>query len=190
MHAFDADGDGHPIESYRDIVIEPFTDLLLHGMGEGLADDRPHYRATGREWRTPPLWACPMSAMPWGCRTPCGSRVGWCDPELPARRRAGIMEAILWHGGEAGRRRTVLGMTSTEREQLLAYVAYPFDDPIFAVDDTPVPEDLDDDGRVDAGDLLQLIAQWGGDGAADIDGNGTVGVDDLLRILRRWGRSC
>ena len=102
------------------------------------------------------------------------------------------MEAILWHGGEAeASRNAVLGMTSTEREQLLAYVAYPFDDPIFAVDDTPVcPEDLDGSGRVDAGDLLQLIAQWGGDGAADIDGNGTVGVDDLLRVLRRWGRSC
>ena len=187
-------GTSHPIESYRDIVIEPFTDLLLHDMGEGLADDRPHYRATGREWRTPPLWALSYVGHAMGLPDTCADpESGGATPNfLHDGRARSIMEAILWHGGEAeASRNAVLGMTSTEREQLLAYVAYPFDDPIFAVDDTPVcPEDLDGSGRVDAGDLLQLIAQWGGDGAADIDGNGTVGVDDLLRVLRRWGRSC
>ena len=34
----------------------PYTDLLLHDMGEGLADGRPDFLADGREWRTPPLW--------------------------------------------------------------------------------------------------------------------------------------
>ena len=37
-------------------TFHPFTDLLLHDMGEGLADNRPDFEATGREWRTPPLW--------------------------------------------------------------------------------------------------------------------------------------
>ena len=36
--------------------INPYTDLLLHDMGEGLADGRPDFEATGKEWRTPPLW--------------------------------------------------------------------------------------------------------------------------------------
>ena len=38
------------------VTIHPYTDLLLHDMGEALADDRPDFRADGREWRTPPLW--------------------------------------------------------------------------------------------------------------------------------------
>src|SRR6185503_15991992 len=36
-------------------MIHPYTDLLLHDMGPGLADDRPDFKASGREWRTPPL---------------------------------------------------------------------------------------------------------------------------------------
>ena len=50
--AFDADGTSHPIESYREIVIEPFTDQLPHDMGEGLVTI-VRTTATGREWRTP-----------------------------------------------------------------------------------------------------------------------------------------
>lgn len=187
-------GTTHPIEAYRDIVIEPFTDLLLHDMGEGLADDRPHYLASGREWRTPPLWALSYVGHAMGLPDTCEDpESGGATPNfLHDGRARSIMEAILWHGGEAeASRNAVLGMNATEREQLLAYVAYPFDDPIFHVDEEPVcPADLDGSGRVDAGDLLQVIAQWGGDGPADLDGDGIVGVDDLLRILLEWGRDC
>ena len=48
--------DSHPMEPLRSQVIFPYTDLLLHDMGEGLADHRPDGQATGTEWRTPPLW--------------------------------------------------------------------------------------------------------------------------------------
>ncbi len=44
-------------------TIRPFTDLLLHDMGEGLADERPDYLAGGSEWRTPPLWGIGLSEM-------------------------------------------------------------------------------------------------------------------------------
>ena len=44
-------------------TIYPYTDLLLHDMGEGLADDRPDYLANGREWKTPPLWGIGLTKM-------------------------------------------------------------------------------------------------------------------------------
>lgn len=46
--------EGRPEQSFQ--LIWPYTDLLLHDMGEGLADYRPEARANGREWRTAPLW--------------------------------------------------------------------------------------------------------------------------------------
>lgn len=68
----------------------PFTDLLLHDMGEGLADHRPEGAATGSEWRTPPLWGIGL------LRT-----VNHDVRLLHDGRARGIEEAILWHGGEA-----------------------------------------------------------------------------------------
>ncbi|HLK37998.1 MAG TPA: di-heme oxidoredictase family protein [Polyangiaceae bacterium] len=68
-------------------TIRPFTDLLLHDMGPGLADGRPDYLASGSEWRTPPLWG-----------------VGLVQPVdgylllLHDGRARGFEEAILWHG--------------------------------------------------------------------------------------------
>ena len=43
--------------------IFPYTDLLVHDMGEGLADFRPEYRANGYEWRTPPLWGIGLTKV-------------------------------------------------------------------------------------------------------------------------------
>lgn len=188
-------GTTHPIAAYRDISIEPFTDLLLHDMGPELADGRPHFDASGSEWRTPPLWGLSyvghVLGLPDTCEDP---ESGGATPNfLHDGRARSLMEAILWHGGEAeSSRNVVLGMTATEREQLLAYVAYPFDDPIFREGDSePVcPQDLDGSGRVDVADLLLLIASWGQPGPADFDGSGTVGVDDLLVILALWGTEC
>jgi CxxC motif-containing protein (DUF1111 family) len=69
--------------------IHPFTDLLLHDMGEGLADGRPDFLANGREWRTPPLWGIGMTET-----------VNRHLFLLHDGRARGFAEAILWHGGE------------------------------------------------------------------------------------------
>ncbi|MGD8608977.1 MAG: di-heme oxidoredictase family protein, partial [Myxococcales bacterium] len=70
--------------------IRPYTDLLLHDMGEGLADDRPAFDADGREWRTAPLWGIG--------RVEAVNRHTFF---LHDGRARGFEEAILWHGGEA-----------------------------------------------------------------------------------------
>jgi CxxC motif-containing protein (DUF1111 family) len=72
--------------------IHPFTDLLLHDMGEGLADNRSDFEASGREWRTPPLWG--LGLVP---------SVNGHNTLLHDGRARGFAEAILWHGGEAER---------------------------------------------------------------------------------------
>jgi CxxC motif-containing protein (DUF1111 family) len=71
-------------------TIQPFTDLLLHDMGEALADGRPDYLATGREWRTPPLWGIGLS-----------EKVNGAGAFLHDGRARNFTEAILWHDGEA-----------------------------------------------------------------------------------------
>ena len=74
----------------RNQTFHPFTDLLLHDMGEGLADGRPDGSATGSEWRTPPLWGLGLV-----------EKVNRHDRLLHDGRARGFAEAILWHGGEA-----------------------------------------------------------------------------------------
>jgi CxxC motif-containing protein (DUF1111 family) len=71
-------------------TLHPYTDLLLHDLGEGLADGRPDSAATGREWRTPPLWGL-------GLLETVGGQVRL----LHDGRARSPEEAILWHGGEA-----------------------------------------------------------------------------------------
>lgn len=71
-------------------IIYPYTDLLLHDMGEGLADGRPDGLATGSEWRTPPLWGIGLT-----------SRVNGHTRFMHDGRARDLTEAILWHGGEA-----------------------------------------------------------------------------------------
>jgi CxxC motif-containing protein (DUF1111 family) len=71
-------------------TFHPFTDLLLHDMGEALADGRPDFEATGSEWRTPPLWGLGLIQA-----------VNGHDRLLHDGRARGFAEAILWHGGEA-----------------------------------------------------------------------------------------
>lgn len=70
--------------------IFPYTDLLLHDMGEGLADNRPDFAADGREWRTPPLWGIGLT-----------QKVNGHNFFLHDGRARSLEEAILWHGGEA-----------------------------------------------------------------------------------------
>lgn len=70
--------------------IQPYTDLLLHDMGDGLADRAPDYLASGSEWRTPPLWGIGLFQV-----------VNGHTNYLHDGRARSIEEAILWHGGEA-----------------------------------------------------------------------------------------
>lgn len=80
----------HEIPALANQTIHPYTDLLLHDMGEGLADHRPDSLASGREWRTPPLWGLGLAqtVLPYS---------GY----LHDGRARTLEEAILWHGGEA-----------------------------------------------------------------------------------------
>ncbi len=92
--------------------IFPYTDLLLHDMGEGLADERPEGEANGRQWRTPPLWGIGLT------RTVSGHEMMLHDG-----RARGALEAILWHGGEAeAARARVQRMSRAERADLLTFI--------------------------------------------------------------------
>ncbi|WP_417241956.1 di-heme oxidoredictase family protein [Celeribacter sp.] len=93
-------------------LIWPYSDLLLHDMGEGLADGRPEGRATGREWRTPPLWGIGLTAQ-----------VSGHTYFLHDGRARSLLEAVVWHGGEAqAARDTVVQMTQADREALLRFL--------------------------------------------------------------------
>lgn len=99
-------------EAQRFQLIWPYTDLLLHDMGEGLADNRPEGNASGREWRTAPLWGAGL------VRTvnPRGSY-------LHDGRARTLLEAIIWHGGEAqAARDRVVAMQPAERAALLRFL--------------------------------------------------------------------
>ena len=93
-------------------LIWPYSDLLLHDMGEGLADGRAEGVASGREWRTAPLWGIGLT------RTVSGHTFFLHDG-----RARNLLEAILWHGGEAeAARERVVAMTGPERASLLAFL--------------------------------------------------------------------
>ena len=105
-------GDAHPLEPLRGQVIYPFTDLLLHDMGEGLADHRPDGLATGTEWRTPPLWGIGLVET-----------VNGHTFFLHDGRARSLEEAILWHDGEASESRdNFMGLTLEERNALLKFL--------------------------------------------------------------------
>ena len=96
----------------RDQTFHPFTDLLLHDMGDGLADGRPDFLATGREWRTPPLWGIGLFAT-----------VNGHTRYLHDGRARNLTEAILWHGGEASSsREAFMKMPKADRAALIAYL--------------------------------------------------------------------
>lgn len=93
-------------------TIRPYTDLLLHDMGDGLADGRPEFQASGRQWRTAPLWGIGLTET-----------VNGHTQFLHDGRARNLLEAILWHGGEAqGARQAVLDFDASERGALLAFL--------------------------------------------------------------------
>ena len=100
------------VPSVSNQTIHPYTDLLLHDMGPDLADNRPDFHASGREWRTPPLWGIGLVR-----------RVNGHTNFLHDGRARDLMEAILWHGGEAeASRQTVKQMSKAERDALIAFL--------------------------------------------------------------------
>ncbi|RKU24769.1 thiol oxidoreductase [Candidatus Poribacteria bacterium] len=100
------------VPSVSNQTIQPFTDMLLHDMGPELADNRPDFRASGTEWRTPPLWGIGL------VRTVNGH-----TNFLHDGRARDLMEAILWHGGEAeASRQAVEQMSKGERDALIAFL--------------------------------------------------------------------
>jgi len=93
-------------------LIWPYTDMLLHDMGEGLSDNRPVGDAQGNEWRTPPLWGIGLT------KTVSGHTYFLHDG-----RARNLLEAVLWHGGEAqDARDNVVQMTLAERNDLIAFL--------------------------------------------------------------------
>ena len=109
---------------------------LLHDMGDGLADDAPieEGSASGREWRTCPLWGNGTGSAVMYPATDAFDPNGHPPPGavyLHDGRARSISEAILWHGGEAQPMRDAfVAMSSEARAALVAYVAYPFADPV------------------------------------------------------------
>lgn len=94
------------------LKIWPYTDLLLHDMGPDLADGRPDFAANGQQWKTPPLWGVGLIHDVNGHRR-----------LLHDGRANGVLEAILWHGGEALRaKQKVLQLNASERQALVAFV--------------------------------------------------------------------
>ena len=93
-------------------LIRPYTDMLLHDMGDGLADGREEFLASGREWRTAPLWGIGLTQT-----------VNGHTQFLHDGRARNLLEAILWHGGEAeAAKQQVLKFDADERAALLAFL--------------------------------------------------------------------
>ncbi len=99
-----------PEQSFQ--LIWPYTDLLLHDMGAGLADNRPEGRANGQEWKTPPLWGIGLT-----------EQVNGHTQFLHDGRARSLLEAILWHGGEAQAARDhVVDLSAEDRNALIKFL--------------------------------------------------------------------
>lgn len=104
--------DSAALEELQGQSIWPYTDLLLHDMGDGLSDHRPSFAAAGNEWRTPPLWG--LGHYP---------TVNGHDRLLHDGRARGVAEAILWHGGEAEAiKQAFVELPASDRLDLIAFV--------------------------------------------------------------------
>jgi CxxC motif-containing protein (DUF1111 family) len=92
--------------------IYPYTDMLLHDMGEGLADNREEFEANGREWKTRPLWGIGLTEITSGHTN-----------LLHDGRARNINEAIMWHGGEANpSKEGFRKLSKADREALLKFI--------------------------------------------------------------------
>lgn len=102
----------HSIAALENQTIRPYTDLLLHDMGDDLADNTPDFLANGNEWRTPPLWGIGIVET-----------VSDHTTMMHDGRARNIEEAILWHGGEAlDSKNAFMAYTAPERNLLLEFI--------------------------------------------------------------------
>ncbi|NRB62607.1 MAG: thiol oxidoreductase [Saprospiraceae bacterium] len=105
-------GKHYRFDALSDQTIRPYTDLLLHDMGPGLADHRPDFRANGQEWRTPPLWGIGLFQT-----------VNDHTFYLHDGRARNLEEAILWHGGEAeATKEAFKALPLAEREAIIDFL--------------------------------------------------------------------
>ena len=101
------------LSSYLEgVTIKPYSDFLLHDMGDALADNRSDFLANGNEWRTQPLWGIGLI-----------STVNKHTFFLHDGRARNIEEAILWHGGEAeNSKKAFKELAKKQREQLISFI--------------------------------------------------------------------
>ncbi|CUH64495.1 putative thiol oxidoreductase [Thalassovita autumnalis] len=93
-------------------LIWPYSDFLLHDMGEGLRDSRPEGIAGNQEWRTPPLWGI-------GLAQAASPEAGF----LHDGRARTLLEAVMWHGGEAARAQNhIRQLPASDRDALIAFL--------------------------------------------------------------------
>jgi len=108
-------GAGHPLAELRSQTIKPYTDLLLHDMGPGLADNYAEGLATGNLWRTSPLWGIGYTDRVMGT----AGKVGY----LHDGRARTLTEAVMWHGGEAAKAsQRFAALSAADRAALLAFL--------------------------------------------------------------------
>lgn len=101
-----------PVAAVANQTFFPYTDMLLHDMGEGLADNRPDFLANGREWRTKALWGIGLTQV-----------VNGHTNFLHDGRAKNITEAILWHGGEAeNAKNNFKNLSASQRNDLLKFM--------------------------------------------------------------------
>jgi len=99
-----------PEQSFQ--LIWPYTDMLVHDMGPDLADELPEGRASGAEWRTPPLWGIGLT-----------KQVSGHTYFLHDGRARSLLEAVLWHGGEARESRDkVVDLPPVDRAALITFL--------------------------------------------------------------------
>ncbi|MCY2962111.1 MAG: c-type cytochrome [Planctomycetota bacterium] len=102
----------HPLAELRNQTIHPYSDLLLHDLGEGLADNMGDGTATAAQWRTTPLWGIGLTRL-----------VGGDEAFLHDGRARSLSEAILWHGGEAqSSRESYREMPAKDRAALVKFL--------------------------------------------------------------------
>lgn len=103
------------VESYETadgLTVRPYSDLLLHDMGEALSDGHASFLATPREWRTPPLWGV-------GLYKAVSGEANY----LHDGRARSLEEAILWHGGEGEASKTAfMHLDRNERQMLIEFL--------------------------------------------------------------------
>ena len=100
-------------ETKEGFKISPFSDFLLHDMGEELSDGRTEFSANKNEWRTAPLWGLSLH-----------EKINKEKPRLLHDGRArNFQEAILWHGGEAQKsKENYMNLPKEQREKLIKFL--------------------------------------------------------------------